>query len=483
MRCQRCGADIGEKKVCPFCETPIRNVLITKPDKEYSSHTKMMNSICEPEQTGIITSFDKELKERKKISFRSIDEEIDNEMKEKEFQQDDVSVISDICVERSKCYSKKYRVIKFTILGICILILILLIIFAALSRKYHKYIDELKDIEVVLYEDGEDIYSPDVIWEEIEGENKFAIRNKMSEAEIEVEIPEYEKFVHSTKGLYGAYKCVDSYTHWVEDNSENGKHQEVVYIYKVFLVTEFGEKIKLVDVEKANGKIDLIGVTDNGNIIYTDTEQESTFVVSQSSSLKLDSIVRKMLVYQDGTCLIIDKDSQMSVIKLEQTETEISDKVISSSVQKLYFLDSKGKYGILKEVDGIISTDSESLTIVYENYGCLYANNLGQVMQNSRRISEEQLIVDQKTFLDDDLQTVEIGRVNLNGEGEVYIGKKNFIYYRLGMYRRRIAMADKIIGLVGTKVYYIRDGKMYKTDVFTLESEELCDHQMNIILE
>lgn len=28
MRCKKCGAEIGEERVCPFCDTPIKNVLV-----------------------------------------------------------------------------------------------------------------------------------------------------------------------------------------------------------------------------------------------------------------------------------------------------------------------------------------------------------------------------------------------------------------------------------------------------------------------
>ena len=28
MRCKKCGAEIGEERVCPFCDTPIKNVLM-----------------------------------------------------------------------------------------------------------------------------------------------------------------------------------------------------------------------------------------------------------------------------------------------------------------------------------------------------------------------------------------------------------------------------------------------------------------------
>ena len=28
MRCKKCGAEIGEERVCLFCDTPIKNVLV-----------------------------------------------------------------------------------------------------------------------------------------------------------------------------------------------------------------------------------------------------------------------------------------------------------------------------------------------------------------------------------------------------------------------------------------------------------------------
>lgn len=44
MRCLNCGNEIGEKKVCPICNTPIRNVLCGQGDKQmlHSDETQIM---------------------------------------------------------------------------------------------------------------------------------------------------------------------------------------------------------------------------------------------------------------------------------------------------------------------------------------------------------------------------------------------------------------------------------------------------------
>lgn len=47
MRCEKCGADIGEKKVCPFCSTPIKNVLVeTELNASYPYDSEIKMTRC-----------------------------------------------------------------------------------------------------------------------------------------------------------------------------------------------------------------------------------------------------------------------------------------------------------------------------------------------------------------------------------------------------------------------------------------------------
>ena len=73
-------------------------------------------------------------------------------------------------------------------------------------------------------------------------------------------------------------------------------------------------------------------------------------------------------------------------------------------------------------------------------------------------------------------------KINLNGKGTLYIDKKNRLCYKQGIYDRKLDLCDEIVGLVGTKAFYMYDNKMYEVDVFSKKSKEVSNHRKKIII-
>ena len=231
--------------------------------------------------------------------------------------------------------------------------------------------NQLLNVSVELYDENEIITYKEFEWKEKEtnGERKLIISNLKTEENIEIMVPQYAMFAVSTYGRYGAYQTQGSYEVWVDDHTEEGKHKETIYTYQLYLVTKHGENIKLFDTEKKHGEIKLLGVTDNGGIVYTDTEAGVSYCVTQQESIGFDAEITTMLAYLDGVYVIVYSDKQLKLKNIGQSENVLSDFVISSAVEKLYFQDAKCKYGLLEEAEGVTSTESVSKTIAYRSNG------------------------------------------------------------------------------------------------------------------
>lgn len=514
MRCEKCGADIGEKKVCPFCSTPIKNVLVEtelNASYPYDSEIKMTRYIDMEDadqtsvmispyvdcvSTGIIVSDTSspvgkrdvaELEKIEGVSAKSQDKQ--GKIKKRkiikinaktEVDEKYSSVIPDFeIVEKKGKTTKQKIVITCVIVSVCLLAAICVIGYD-LVKKYKKYVSGLRDLNVIVYEETELVDNRMFEWQE--GVNCLIVQNIKSQQIIEIETPQYDTFVTSSCGNYGAFRTVSSYEVWVEDRSDAGKHKETIYVYELYLVTQYGEKVKVFNIEKQVGEILLVGVTDDGGVVYTDTEKHVSNCVSRKNNISFDVEIQSLLIYPDGLFVFIDVNNQL-IIKKEGQGDEIEDQIVSSSVEKLYYLDSKGDYGLLKEMQGVVSTDSISRTLAYKSNNRVFKINLLNEDNDSLPFLEEALIVDDKTYMTSDLVVVEPGKVNLNGKGKLSINTEKRLCYQQGLYKHKLVLCDEIVALVGTKAYYMHDSRMYEIDVFTKKNKEISDHKMKVILE
>lgn len=514
MRCGKCGADIGEKKVCPFCSTPIKNVLVEtelSASQPFDSEIKMTGYIDmeDVDQTSVMTSpyIDyvstgiivsdalspvakgdvAELKKIEDVSAKSRDKQ--GKIKKKkikklnaktEADEKPSSVIPDFeIVEKESKTTKQKIIITCVIVFVCLLATICVIGYVSF-KEYKKYVSGLRDLNVIVYEETELVDNRMFEWQE--GVNCLTVQNIKSQQMIEIETPQYDTFVTSSCGSYGAFRTVSSYEVWVEDRSDAGKHKETIYVYELYLVTQYGEKVKIFNTEKQVGEILLFGVTDDGRVVYTDTEKHVSNCVSRKNNISFDVEIQSLLIYPDGLFVFIDVNNQL-IIKKEGQGDEIEDQIVSSSVDQLYYLDSKGDYGLLKEMQGVVSTDSISRTLAYKCNNRIFKINLLNEDNDSLPFLEEALIIDDKTYMTSDLVAVEPGKVNLNGKGKLSINTENRLCYYQGLYKHKLALCDEIVALVGTKAYYMYDSKMYEIDVFTKKKKEISDHKMKVILE
>lgn len=509
MRCEKCGADIGERRVCPFCATPTKNVLVGdgSTDKESikfidvgdAGQTSVMTSgHFDSEATGVMIgnmgfqsavsetereekkTEKKQKKQKKKKTPQNKSEAINGVKEEQNFQ----SVIPDFETETKKPKEKKKKIFISIIVGILIFSLILGVVIYICIKKYKKYVNQLLNVSVELYDENEIITYKEFEWKEKEtnGERKLIISNLKTEENIEIMVPQYAMFAVSTYGRYGAYQTQGSYEVWVDDHTEEGKHKETIYTYQLYLVTKHGENIKLFDTEKKHGEIKLLGVTDNGGIVYTDTEAGVSYCVTQQESIGFDAEITTMLAYLDGVYVIVYSDKQLKLKNIGQSENVLSDFVISSAVEKLYFQDAKCKYGLLEEAEGVTSTESVSKTIAYRSNGKTYKLDMQGSVSESTPVLADNLLTDQKTYMSINLDIIDLTKINLNGKGTLYIDKKNRLCYKQGIYDRKLDLCDEIVGLVGTKAFYMYDNKMYEVDVFSKKSKEVSNHRKKIII-
>lgn len=84
MRCKKCGAEIGEERVCPFCDTPIKNVLVAeRTDKEMGKNKEAEAAMLPQDSSEVFNSDETtildldrigNLKEQSKESFESVED-------------------------------------------------------------------------------------------------------------------------------------------------------------------------------------------------------------------------------------------------------------------------------------------------------------------------------------------------------------------------------------------------------------------------
>ncbi len=527
MRCLNCGTEMGNHKVCPVCNTPGRNILCGEniEAEYYGDETQIMyqdnlDNVPVKYQDAIEKKNDNEIKitETKK-SYVITDENIDK-------------LLGDNSPKKKKSHLKKV----LFIIGIITVVLLLTGI-AIIFIKDRKYWEGLKNPEIIFSYEGK---SYDINGNLIENEDALecvpdnALMCKVSDNKSVIWCEETDKGTNislkniygtflvqnvpnklvniyiSSKGCYGAYSETWTYRTWVEDrNSESGGRYETVNVTDLYRISPYGESKLMVSEEKP---ITLTGVTDDGNIIYIDDEENETVSMSDTDREIIDGKVDKAVIYNDtGAGIFLTDKGELYYIKgnIEMHGNNIGDYEntesykIATDVKDFYYINDNGYEKKVKQVEDIASTESISMMIIYVKEGVTYVHDTGNKAASTRLMNQEIDILkiyyleDKQIYYrdgeifrhyikkDSGLWTYEetdriLRLKNCCGKGYCEL-RDGIVYYHDKM-DWKLDNADEIKCLAGRWVYYVKDGKTYRQDIRNKKTEKLFEMDMNIEL-
>ncbi len=449
MKCRVCGAEIGDKKVCPYCKEPIQNVLVE------NCSVSTDNKKFVDEGTTIIKEGDSftasiEVKDETKCESQNI---IEKEEKWK-------SVIPDFENKKNNItITKKKKIFIICAILVTLSIIFIFTVYFVAQNKYKAYVKKLKDIKVTFTEIGS---TPPVF------------KNEFEDGSI-------NGFI-SSNSKYKVFLKIDKEKKWIKDSSESGGHNQIFNNYNIYIIGKSGEKINVYSEEKETGKIKLIGINNEGDIYYNDTEKMKSYIVTYDSQPKeIGEMVSKVICYDDND-LYFMSDNQL--ILSSSDDSQKKRQVISSNVTDVYYIDGNKFYGYLKSVKGVTSTSTKLKIILYSENEKIYKRNIENNMIGGEKIDHDVLNnLDRYILLDTKLNKIDVSKKDLSGSGSVVINKKgNLIYYNR-IYRRNLGKADKIIAISGENVYAMRNDKLYKINIFTKKQIKLYDKEMILIIE
>lgn len=527
MRCKKCGAEIGEERVCPFCDTPIKNVLVAdRTDKgiginkedEAAKLPQYSSEAFNSDETTVLNldSIDG-LKDQEKVSPEKDEDKIDcNTMDdieevsqdlEKEPSKIRTSVIPDYKINERKRWSKKRKIL--TLVSAFFIVLIIIIVSAGvyIFKQYKKYIKGLKESDICFIDEMatplDACYYIDKNEELVEVKNVYSYLNRSVEkkdADQWIKTNENAlNYVISSKRNYAAYQINGSYTYIEEGYKPSENKTITMHTFDLYLEKEDQEIVKIYHEEKKEGIIEVAGVTDEGEIIYNDTEKNKAFMVSCSSAVnEIGEKITKALFYKEDGILFLQADGQL----IYKKKTGDSQVIVASDVNDVFFSYGDERYGYIISFDQtVISTDSENLFIIYKNNKDeYYLKDLRSDMADSVKIDKNSIKIDSIKIYEisdkDDESSVndtnertdgkklkikeaDISNKDLSGDGELYITDKG-LEYKLKFYHRNLGSADKILALDGRYAYVIKNGKTVRIDVFTKKEKVLFDKKMQI---
>lgn len=454
MHCQTCGAEIGDRKVCPFCDTPIRNVLVGGYQPGYGPEGESSvgdTTVIRQENVGPVPVRRKSLTLTESLSTA----EVIPVAEKKEWR----SVIPDQILgaqKKKRKRSKKRKWIILTAVVLSVLLIATATVFFVLNKKKKTYIEGLRDVSITFKE------STDQAPRE---EKKSRYQNMLSGVD-------HTAFYMSSSGTYAAYQTESTRTDWVEDHSEAGGYEKTVYIFELYLISENRECLDLGHFEKEKGRIDLVGVTDRGTLIYNDTEEGKSYQLTDGPEPEmLGDLMERGVFYDSGAAVFLTKDGQLFAKAGEDVRQ------ISSSVSDYYYLDGKEYYGYLRPVEQVTSTTSSLPWLVYVSRDSMYRRNLTDSRVGGEPWEGTPAGDPDTVLYNADLMEVKLDAEDLRGEGSVAFEEGELIF-RGGGFRRNLGKADRVICLAGDRVYVMRDQKLLQINVFTKEEEMIADHEM-----
>ena len=498
MRCKKCGAEIGEERVCPFCDTPIKNVLVAdrtengigiNKEAEAAMLSQDSSEVFNSDETTIL-DLDRigNLKEQSKESFELVEdkkssntteaiEEVSHDS-DKEPSMIRTSVIPDYKIKERKRWSKKRKILTLVSAFFIVLLSITLATGVYIFMKYKNYIKGLKESNICFVDT--DATSLDA----------YYYLDKKDEL----------VYFFSSGRTYEAYQVNGSYTYTEVGYKPSENKIITMHTFDLYLKKEDQEIIKIYHEEKTDGAIEIIGVTDKGEVIYNDTEKDKCMLVSTAGSpYELGKSVKEGLFFEEGKKLLLQSDRQLVFSSRKSDSGEF---IVASNVTDFYFIYGDEDGGYIRSVDeNITSTDSENLFIIYKNNKDeYYLKDLRSDMADSVKIDKNSIKIDSLTIYEisdkDDESSVndtnertdgkkleikeeDISNKDLSGDGELDITDKGLVY-KLKFYHRNLGSVDKVLALDGRYVYVIKNGKTVRIDVFTKKEKVLFDKEMQI---
>lgn len=479
MRCRCCGAEIGEQKVCPFCSTPIKNVLVSD-NIDNNSNIEFFgpDSDLSDEYTTVMTS---ESLDTSILSDNCSESVIENsEIEFSENSKKVVSVIPDSLSSTKNKMSRKKKTLISLLITLGLIIIGTSILLFVIYKQYKNYLDSCT--EIILKFTTDNATSTDAMWYLANGELQ-EINEDNIDWTTEEKTSNFDKFVISTDSNYAAYEISDSYQIQEEDyTSASGWKWITVNTYDLYLETKEKEKIKVYHEEKKEGTIELLGVTDTGVIIYNDTEAGKSFSVSVNLvSSELAGLLKKALMYGDGRKVLLQEDGQLLTATAGDAE---SNTIVSSNVSDFSYIEAENQYGYLKNGKGAIcSTESTSSKIAYTNMdGQNYVKNINSNIADSKKAPFSDMSLVENKIIDENCAEVDVTNVDLSGQGEL-MQKEKGLYFYCGWYHRNLGKVDEVLTLAGKYAYVIKNGKTVQIDVFSKTETILSDQKLKIVLD
>ena len=522
MRCLNCGNEIGEKKVCPVCNTPIRNVLCGQGNEQrrYSDETQIM----------YMEDFDgtefENAEAREAATENSAARGIAEEKITEEKITEGGAVITDESIDKLLCIKpekKKWSGKKRLLIAGLTVTVLLIIAVVIIIIKDRKYWSRLTKPEIIFVHDET---SYDIDGNLIEKENACAIWAEEAEKadegkQINLKNKYGSFFVNnvtnnladiciSTRGCYGAYSETWTYKKWVEDRSlETGGKYETATVTDLYRISPYGESKLMVSTEDS---VVLKGVTDRGTLIYIDSEKEETVLVSDTDERTVEGKSKKTVVYNDtGTAYLLSEKGDLYLAKgnagtdvgSAEDYGNIQSRKIATDVKDFYYIEDNGYAKKAKQAESTASSESVSMMILYVKEGTTYIYT-AEKEEPSMRLMNEEIDFSKIAYLDTGQMYYEDGEIyrhytkeengiwtcvqtdkisefkNCCGKG--YCVLRDGTMYFHDKWDWKLDAADEIKCLAGRWVYYTKNGETYRQDIRNKKIEKLFDMNMDIEL-
>ena len=476
MRCQVCGAEIGDKKVCPLCGSPMKNVLVggyggadgnAGPPYEDDPQTMVVPSSHEAQvsEYGTASPRGKDTKPEGSAGPSA-------EKKSKMYTQ---SVIPDATVpEKKPKMSKKKKIILFSILGVVLVLVICGVTAFLLYKSCKSYLEELKAVKVSFVEpDSNPRKDMEAFYQNAAGDAEYTI------------------FKVSSGGTYAAFETEDKKTMTVVDSITGENTEEVVYSFEFYLITKskevlfvqrYEKKVKKEEDGKDVGRIDLIGVSDRGIIVFNDTERGKSFLLADGASeSELGDPVKSALLYANGDVLYLTDAEEAKKTQLCYKGGD-ADRLIASGVEAFSFMDGGEFYGSIRPVEEVTSTTSISRVVIYQSGSVLFRKDMddsrigGDIWEGNLGSWTD------TTIYDKEMNIVAVPEKDVSGDGR-YEYEDGDLIFRWKWFHRNLGHVDDVVCLAGDKIYCMKGGQLYSVDVFSKEEEKIADHKMQLILK
>lgn len=425
MKCLACGNEIGERKVCPICGTPTKNVLCGDVD---TSHAAEDATGIMYENTVFMKGIKPEVKKPiKQESKKNLEREESNDKTTKA-----VSVIPDF-VEDDGFGNKKKKVKKIVIVVLFSIILIAAVVITIIFIfKEKKYLAGLPGYTISYYDSQNGISyqedksisyiyngqqeNPDIATDGssivyLNGDSLMTIQQN-EEKEIAAKIVEAYKvspdaksvlygverdgkvdvylykggtntlvreqldnlkdIVVSGNGDYFAFLTTWTYQEWKENHQlpEGGEYITNT-VYDIYSVSPYGEDKFRIEIE--NEELKLNYITNIGNIYYSNLGQNVLSLETSGENSGLCSSASMLMYYETLNKLIVVTDDRRFVLcDLEGNEQ----KLIATDVDDVYYVYSHCGFCEYKKLEESSENKSNSIVVVYTKGDKVYYNDL-----------------------------------------------------------------------------------------------------------